>query len=49
MKIHPMELLLIIPDIGQHFRQAVCTDVVTFPAWVRSITAQHKGKIKTIA
>jgi len=48
MKIHPMELLLIIPGIGRHFRQAVCADVVAFPAWLTSITAQQKGKIKTL-
>ena len=48
MKIHPMDLLLAVPDIGLRFRQAVRADVAGFAAWVRSITADVKGKIETI-
>lgn len=49
MKIHPMDLLLAVPDIGRRFRQAVRADVAGFAAWIRSMTAEEKGKIETIA
>jgi hypothetical protein len=48
MKIHPMELLLAVPDIGRRFRQAVRADAVAFAAWVRSITVEQKGNVETI-
>ena len=48
MKIHPMELLLNVPDIGRSFRQAVRADVAGFAAWIRSMTSEVKGKIETI-
>lgn len=48
MKIHPMDLLLAVPDIGLRFRQAVRADVAGFAAWIRSMNAAKKGKIETI-
>jgi hypothetical protein len=48
MKIHPMELLLAVPDIGRRFTQAVRADVVALAAWVRSITVEQKGNIETV-
>lgn len=48
MKIHPMDLLLAVPDIGLRFRQAVRADVAGFAAWIRSVNAAEKGKIETI-
>ena len=48
MKIHPMDLLLAIPDIGLRFRQAVCPDVPGFAAWIKSTTPEERGKIETI-
>ena len=48
IKVHPMDLLLAVPDIGRRFRQAVRADVAGFAAWIRSVTAEEKGKIETI-
>lgn len=48
MKIHPMDLLLAVPDIGLRFRQAVRADVAGFAAWIRSMNAAEEGKIETI-
>ena len=48
MKIHLMDLLLAVPDIARHFRQAVCADVAGFAAWIRSMTAEERRKIERI-
>ena len=48
MKIHLMDLLLAVPDIARHFRQAVCSDVAGFTAWTRSMTAEERRKIERI-